>query len=261
MWHVYRDGTRALADVTFSAERGEVVAVVGRNGSGKTTLLRHLNGLLKPTRGIVRVMGIDTRRASVGRLARHVGFVPQNPRSQLFARTALEEASFGPRNFGLPDPASWARRSLSALGLSGLEEASPLGMSGGQQKRLSIAASTSWSPDVVALDEPTVGQDLRTRALMLGLIRGWSRRGITVFVASHDVDFIWQLGPRVLVLSGGSIVADGRAHEVLSDAELLRSAGLRAPQLAEIADALGLSAVELRTPGSAVSAIAGSALR
>jgi energy-coupling factor transport system ATP-binding protein len=240
VWYSYRDGGYALSDVTFSVKAGEAVAIVGHNGSGKTTLLRHLNGLVKPTRGTVTILGMDTKGISVSRLSRSVGLVFQNPRNQLFAQTALEEAAFGPRNFKLKDPVEAARSALSEMRLAGHESRSPLSLSGGEQKRLSIAAVLSWSPRILALDEPTVGQGLHDKMRLLGLIRLWSSRGITVVIASHDVEFIWRLNPRVIAMSGGSIVADGPAHDVLSDEEAARSAGFRPPQLAEIGNALGL---------------------
>jgi len=258
VWHVYPGGSQALVDVSLSIREGEVVALVGPNGSGKTTLLKHINGLLKPTRGTVKVAGLDTRRASVGRLSRHVGLIFQSPRSQLFARTALEEAAFGPRNFRIPDPLGAAARALRAMGLEGYEGRSPLSLSGGEQKRLSIAASTSWGPRIIAMDEPTVGQDLRNKMRLLGAIRLWSRAGIATILASHDVEFLWLLGPRAIVMSQGRVLADGPAREVLSDEALMARAALRPPQLAELGKLLRAP----RAIGSvweAVAALAGEA--
>ncbi len=254
VWFSYSGGNYALADVSFLAARGEIVALAGRNGSGKTTALKLLNGLLKPTRGAVRVLGVDTRNIGTGKLSRHVGLVFQNPRTQLFAMTALEEAAFGPRNFKLEDPLGAAMRSLASLGLRGLEGAPPLSLSGGQQKRLTVAAATSWGPEVIGLDEPTVGQDLVNRMRLVGLIRLWASRGITTIIATHDVEFIWLLGARVILMSKGSVLADGPAHKVLLD-PAAEAAGLRTPQVAEAARLLGLPEVPRGVP-ELVSALA-----
>ncbi len=252
VWYSYSGEKYALRDVSFRVAAGEIVALVGRNGSGKTTALRHLNGLLKPTRGTVSILGVDTRETSVGRLSRHVGLVFQSPRTQLFAQTALEEAAFGPRNFRLKDPLEAARRALARLGLGGFERVPPLSMSGGQQKRLSIAAATSWYPEIVGLDEPTVGQDLTNRMRLLGLIKLWSSRGVTTIIASHDVEFLWLLEPRVIAMSNGSIVADGSAREVLLNHAAVDAMGFRPPQLAEIAEKLRISG-ESKTVADIVS--------
>lgn len=259
VWYSYSGEKYALRDVSFSAAAGEVVALVGRNGSGKTTALRHLNGLLKPTRGTVNVLGVDTKKASTGRLSRHVGLVFQSPRTQLFAQTALEEAAFGPRNFKLKDPLEAARHSLASLGLKGFEDVPPLSMSGGQQKRLSIAAATSWRPEIVGLDEPTVGQDLVNRMRLLGLIKSWSSKGITTIIASHDVEFLWLLEPRVVAMANGSIIADGPARKVLSDHATVEAMGFRPPQLAEMVEMLRISPYEYKGVADVVSRLARNA--
>ncbi|MGC8969335.1 MAG: energy-coupling factor ABC transporter ATP-binding protein [Conexivisphaera sp.] len=258
VWYLYPGGKRALEDVSLSVEAGEVVALVGRNGSGKTTLLKHLNGLLKPTRGSVRIFGVDTRRARVGQLSRHVGLVFQSPRAQLFAPSVLEEAMFGPRNFRVEDPRGAAERALREVGLAGLEGRPPLSLSGGEQRRLTLAAVLGWGPRVIALDEPTVGQDLRNKMRLLGLVRLWSSRGMTVIMASHDVEFLWLLGPRVVAMADGRVVADGPARRVLSDESVARAAGFELPQLADLGRLIGR---DLSDAAEAAREIAGMILR
>ncbi|MER3601438.1 MAG: ABC transporter ATP-binding protein [Nitrososphaerota archaeon] len=234
--YIYANGQEALRGITLRIGDGEVFALAGENGAGKTTLLKHLNGLLRPTRGAVYVDGLDTRRVPVERLARNVGLVFQSPEHQLFCETVEQELAFGPRMLGLA-PAEVRRSVEWALRFFGLEElrgASPLELSEGEKKRVAIASVAAWDPATLALDEPTIGQDALYRARLLELIRERAARGRTTIIASHDMEFLWSLQPRLAVMAEGKILRVGPIDRLLLDEALLERAGLLRPQLLEL---------------------------
>ena len=230
-------GVTAIRDVSLQIAPGELVAIVGANGAGKTTLVKHINGLLKPTKGTVRVFELDTRKTSVADLSRHVGIVFQNADHQLFSETVQEEIAFGLRNLGLKAE-MLSKRLDWALGFFELEQyrdVAPLILSGGEKKRLCLACVLAWDPEVIILDEPTVGQDYTQKEKLEQMIRMLLTRGRTAIVVSHDIEFVWSLQPRVLVMAGGQILSDGPADQVFTDDNLLENANVRRPQLVEFA--------------------------
>ncbi len=206
---------------------------MGENGAGKTTLVKHVTGLLKPTSGRVLVDGVETKRTSTAALSRKVGVAFQNPDHQLFSESVEEEMAFALRNFGFaPDlvqqRVSWG---LELFGLGEYRKSSPLVLSGGEKKRLTLACILAWDPSVVILDEPTVGQDAIQKERLVGTIKMLGSTGKTVLVVSHDIEFLWPLQPRVVVMKSGRIVADGPAPEVMAMKDLLESARVAQPQL------------------------------
>jgi len=233
----------ALDDVSLEVDKGEVLAIVGGNGAGKTTLLKHLNGLLKPTSGSVKVFGKETKEQSVAELSRKIGLVFQNSDHQLFSETAESEVLFGLKNFGFSE-ADAVRRAgevFSYFGLDSLRQRAPLTLSGGEKKRLCIAAVMAWNPEVLVLDEPTVGQDYLSKGRILDTIRQLVAAEKTVLVVSHDLEFLWPLDARTVVMMGGKVVADGDSQTVFSDSPLLEGAGLKQPQLVTISKLFGRS--------------------
>ncbi len=233
----------ALDDVSLEVDRGEVLAIVGGNGAGKTTLLKHLNGLLKPTSGSVKVFGRETKEQSVAELSRKIGLVFQNSDHQLFSETAESEVLFGLRNFGFleEDAVRRATEVFSYFGLDSLKERAPLTLSGGEKKRLCIAAVMAWNPEVLVLDEPTVGQDYPSKSRIFDTIRQLVAAMKTVIVVSHDLEFLWPLDARTVVMRGGKVVADGDSQTIFSDSSLLEGAGLRQPQLVTLSKLFGRS--------------------
>jgi energy-coupling factor transport system ATP-binding protein len=236
----HQNGTTALKDINLSIDKDEMVGVVGENGAGKTTLVKHINGLLKPTAGSVWVNGIDTREVSTAQLARNVGIAFQNPDHQLFSDSVENEITFALKNFGF-DAALIEKRLHWALGFFGLEEyrkSSPLILSGGEKKRLTLASILAWDPDVVVLDEPTVGQDAIQKEKLAEIARMLHSAGKTIIIVSHDVEFLWTLQPRLVVMSKGGIVGDGPCSTVMRDRPLLQSARVSQPQLVQVYDDL-----------------------
>lgn len=233
-------GVKALDNVSLEISSGETVAVVGENGAGKTTLVKHVTGLLKPTEGRVLVDGEDTRSVSTAHLARNVGVAFQNPDHQLFSETVREEVAFALRNFGFTEEVA-SQRIDWGLGLFGLKEysaSSPLVLSGGEKKRLTLACILAWDPSVVILDEPTVGQDAIQKERLTQTLKMLTSTGKTVVVVSHDIEFLWPLQPRVVVMKSGKVVGDGPAKRVMLDKSLLDSARVAQPQLVRFYQAL-----------------------
>jgi energy-coupling factor transport system ATP-binding protein len=232
----YPSGVEALKGVSLTVRNGEFVAIMGQNGAGKTTLVKHFNGLLKPTEGRVLVDGVETTKVSVATLARNVGFVFQNPDHQLFSETVQEEISFALRNFGFKENVvkrrvTWA---LNLLGLSQYRETSPFMLSGGERKRVALASVLAWNPKILILDEPTIGQDYQQKEKLRQFILQMKAQKKTTIIVTHDVEFVAECNPRVLLMLDGKIVADGEARGVLTNPEVLTQASIVPPQIAQI---------------------------
>ena len=230
---VHQTGVTALSDVSLTVGKRETVAVVGENGAGKTTLVRHINGLLKPTKGSVLVDGVDTRKSTTAALSRKVGIAFQNPDHQLFSESVENEVKFAMRNFGFAEELvsqrlDWA---LKFFGLEQYRKSSPLVLSGGEKKRLTLACILAWDPEVVVLDEPTVGQDALQKEKLAQIFKLLQSTGKTIVLVSHDVEFLWPIQPRLVVMSGGRVVADGKISKIMGDRELLEGARVTQPQL------------------------------
>ncbi|HEX9076932.1 MAG TPA: ATP-binding cassette domain-containing protein [Anaerolineae bacterium] len=221
-----REGGAVLRDIDLDVSRGECVAVVGRNGSGKTTLLKHLNGLYRPSRGTLRVFGLDTRHARVSQLAAQVGFVFQNPNDQLFKPNVREEIEVAPRALHRLD-AGWIEKLVNWFGLRPLLDRSPFTLSEGEKKRVAFAAALAAHPELVVLDEPTTGQDFAFRMALTRLLRDLQGEGIAIIFATHDLGFAEDIAPRWIVLADGEIAADAAPDDVMRDESVMRRAALR----------------------------------
>lgn len=229
--------------LTLSLDGG-VVALVGENGAGKTTMTKLLNGLLRPRRGAVTVAGVAVARRSVASMARVVGYAFQNPDDQLFERAVSAEVGFGPRALGLTaseaEPA--VRRALERCGLAGQEAVHPHDLSLPERKWVAIASALAADPPVVVLDEPTLGQDHRSRDRLAGLVRGLAGEGRLVLVVTHDMDFVAETCPTTVVLTRGVVRHAGPTAAAFEDEALVAEAGLRPPHVTRLARALGLGA-------------------
>ncbi|MHA1595969.1 MAG: energy-coupling factor ABC transporter ATP-binding protein [Candidatus Baldrarchaeia archaeon] len=237
VWYRYPEGSVALRGVSLQIERGEFIAIMGENGAGKTTLIKHFNGLLKPQRGEVFVDGINTKESSIAELSKKVGVVFQNPDHQLFSSTVEEEIMFSLNNLNID--ADEARRRmewvLKLLDLERYRKRSPFSLSGGEKKRLALATILCMKPKVLVLDEPTMGQDFEQKMKLAELLQNLVRKGTTVVVVTHDVEFAAMYFPRVVLMARGRIIADGVPEDVLTNDEILRRASLIPPQATKIA--------------------------
>ncbi len=236
VYFTYPNGVAALKGVSLLISDGEFVAIMGQNGAGKTTLIKHFNGLLKPQTGKVFVDGVDTKATSVAKLARNVGFVFQNPDAQLFCETVEDEIAFGLKNFGFKEAivkkrVKWA---LNLLDLTEYRKTSPFMLSGGERKRVALASVLAWNPQVVAMDEPTIGQDYQQKEKLRQFIVQLNSQGKTVVVVTHDVEFVAECNPRVILMSEGKVTADGAAEETLTNINQLTQASIVPPQTTQI---------------------------
>lgn len=227
----YHDGTEALRDVSFRVAPGECVALLGPNGSGKSTLLLHLNGILPGESGgagTVSILGETIRRETAPAVRRRVGLLFQDPDDQLFCATVEEDVAFGPMQLGLPEAGITARvrQALGQVGLADYGHRATHHLSHGEKRRACLAGVLACEPEVLALDEPTSGLDPRGRREFKALLQ---RIAATKLIATHDLELVLDTCPRVLVLDGGRLAADGPAEKLLADAELMERHGLEVP--------------------------------
>ena len=222
--------------VSLRITPGEFLAIMGENGAGKTTLVKHFNGLLRPSKGEVLLNGKNIVGTSVASLARRVGLVFQNPDDQLFSESVEEEIAFALRNFGfnktaIEERTAWA---LDLLGLTRYRKASPFTLSGGERKRVALASVLAWDPEVLVLDEPTIGQDYAQKERLKNFLSELRARGKTLIIVTHDVEFVAECKPRVILMTKGKITADGPAERILTERELLKQASVNPPELAKV---------------------------
>jgi len=236
----YPDAPDILHNVSVEIKDGEFVAIMGENGAGKTTLVKMFNGLLKPTKGTVQIDDFETKERTVAQLSRDVGLIFQNPDSQLFAETVAQELGFSLKNFGFPEEVIQKRVSsyLHLLDLERYSTASPFVLSGGERKRVALAAILVWDPKHVIMDEPTIGQDYLQKERLRNFITQLVSQGKTVVIVTHDVEFVAECKPRVVLLSHGKIVGDGPATSILTNRNLLDEASLTMPQIATLMESL-----------------------
>lgn len=224
----YPGGHPALTGVSFAVERGERVALLGPTGSGKSTVLQHLNGLLTPAAGGVRVAGLSVGPDTVREVRRKVGLVFQDPNDQLFLPTLIEDVAFGPLNAGAPpaEARRLAEEILDELGLHHVGGRAAHHLSGGERRLAALATVLVARPDLLVLDEPTGDLDARSRQRLVRLLR---RRDETLLVATHDLEVAAALCARGIVLYDGAVVADRPLRALLADRAFLERHGLSAP--------------------------------
>ncbi len=226
----YPDGTQALRGVSFRVEPGESVGLVGANGAGKSTLLLHLNGYLPVQRGSIDVAGIPLTAASAKEIRQRVGLIFQDPDDQLFMPTVEEDAAFGPLQMGLSKEEVERRvaDALERVGLSDRRARPPYRLSAGEKRAAAIATVLAMSPEVLVMDEPSTHLDPRSRRRLIELLRALPQ---TRIIATHDLELVVETCSRVLVLSGGELVADGPTDALLNDEVLMLRHGLERPHI------------------------------
>ncbi|MRS12023.1 MAG: ABC transporter ATP-binding protein [Actinobacteria bacterium] len=207
---------------------GKSLALLGPNGAGKSTLLLHLNGILRPSSGSVRVSGREVADDTVRDVRRDVGLVFQDPDDQLFMTTLYEDVAFGPRNMGMSaaETDELVHRALHDVGLEDAASRPGHHLSFGQRKRAALATVLVMRPKLLVLDEPTANLDPRARRHMVALLQSL---GTTALMATHDMDIAWELCSDAAVLDGGRIVAVGAREDILTDEALLHAHGLELP--------------------------------
>lgn len=229
-----------LRGVSLDITEGERIALVGNNGAGKSSLLRLIAGIAKPTAGTVSVLGQDTRSVSLEQLSRDVAFVFQNPEDMFIEDSVYKEIAHCLNKRSYEGAESTVERMLRAFRLEELRERDARLLSGGQQRRVSLAIGAATTPAVMLLDEPTANLDLATREELISTLQELEQHVRTVLIATHDMQLVSRWATRVIVLHEGSVAADGTAAEVFADTALIQRAGLALTQTMELSAGLNL---------------------
>jgi cobalt/nickel transport system ATP-binding protein len=226
----YAGNIRALDRITFSVQPGETVALVGSNGSGKSTLLKLLDGLIFPTGGEIKAFGRSLNERAfrdpgfTRSFRQQVGMVFQDSEAQLFSTTVWEEVVFGPMQLRLSEAEveSRANKAMEQMGISHLRERPPYLLSGGEKKKVALAAVLSMRPGVLLLDEPTNELDPSSQGKLIDFLLQWSAEGHTLIFSTQDLDLVEEVATRVIVLGKEhNVEADGRPEDFLQDREFL----------------------------------------
>jgi len=225
--HRFADGTLGLENVNLTIREGTFVIIAGQNGSGKTTLLKHLNGLLLPTAGMIRLAGLPVSKNLV-KSRQMVGMVFQDPDSQIVGETVCDDVAFGPENLCL-DRSEVKKRvfeSLKIVDLLDFEDQKPHLLSGGEKRRLAIAGILAMEPKVLVFDEPFSSLDYPGVKQVLKQIVSLHRSGHTILVAAHDLEKVIAHADRLVIMKDGKVVKDGMPFQLLGE---LESYGIREP--------------------------------
>ena len=255
--HVYNEGlpheSVALEGVSFKADDGQLVGIIGHTGSGKSTLVQHLNGLLKPKSGSIIVGNTDiTADGVVMRdIRRRIGLVFQYPEYQLFEETVAKDVAFGPANLGLSQEEIDLRvkEAVQMVGLDyeQVKNVSPFDLSGGQKRRVAIAGVIAMKPEVLILDEPTAGLNPKAHADILHMVETiHERENNIIFLVSHNMNDIARMSDKVVVMDHGRLAMDGTPAEVFSREKELKSMGLALPDSMEIAMRLRAAGLNIK---------------
>lgn len=231
----YPDGTEALSDVSLSVGSKETLLIAGPNGSGKSTVGRHLNALYLPEEGTVKVKGVPTHQDE--RHARiHVGLVFQNPEDQIVGSTVRDDIAFGPENLGLSSSEVEERveESIRIMKLKDLKDKSPHLLSEGQKKRLAIAGVLAMKPECIVFDELLTGLDLPSQKSLFKELKNLKNLGHTIILLCTDLEEVWRLADRLVIMQNGKIVKEGEPFEVIQDG--LERYGVREPSVFKISD-------------------------
>ena len=224
----YEKDRPVLRELSFRIGDGEAVGLIGANGAGKSTVMKLLLGLIAPTEGSVLVDGIRVEKKSLPEIRRKLGFVLQNSDNQMFMPTVYEDMIFAPLNYGLSREEAERRvdTALERLGMQELKHRHNHRISGGEKRMAAIATILAMEPEAVLMDEPSSALDPCNRRRVINIIRELPQ---TKLITSHDLDMILDTCERVILLSGGRIVADGPADVILRDKALLEAHRMELP--------------------------------
>lgn len=246
-----------LQDINLSVTEGERIALIGNNGAGKSSLLKLIAGIAKPSAGLVHVLGQDTRNLSIEELSQQVAFVFQNPEDMFIEDNVRKEIAHCLVKRRYPDAEQTTLQMMRSFRLEDLQERDARLLSGGQQRRVSLAIGAAVRPAVMLLDEPTANLDLATREELLTTLQELDRHVRTVIIATHDMQLVHRWASRVIVMHEGTVAADGPAAEIFADPLLVCRAGLALTQSMELSRALGFT-VSCRTGSCGFTGSCGS---
>ena len=231
--------TANVHNLNVKVKKGDFISIIGSNGAGKSTFSKLCNGLLKPSSGDVLVLGESTKKRKVSSLAKHIGFLFQNPDRQICCATVREEIAFSLKNNGIPQDEIEKRvtDTLNEFGFDGDSE--PFNMSRGQRQRLCLACLIALNPEILILDEPTTGLDYRECMEVMGKIAELNNKGTTVIMVCHDMEVVLDFAKTIIVMNRGEILAEDETRTILGDRPLLERARLLPPQIAQVSMLLG----------------------
>jgi cobalt/nickel transport system ATP-binding protein len=232
----YPSGVKAILGVTLNICKGERVALLGPNGSGKSTLILLMAGLLAPQKGAISVFGENVASKEFPKQRRRIGVVFQDPDDQLFTQSVIEDIEYGPKNLGLSETEIKQRSDevLKKIGIKHLKDRPPHRLSFGEKKKASLATALVLKPELLILDEPTANLDLISRRGLIEMLNELNKDGATVLVSTHDVEALPELADKVVVISQGSVLGEGKTLDVLQDMKLLGLAGLEPPAIVKL---------------------------
>jgi len=231
--------TANVKDLNVDIHKGDFTAIIGSNGAGKSTFSKLCNGLLKPSSGDVLVLGKNTKKEKVSALAKHIGFLFQNPDRQICCSTVREEIAFSLRNNKIPEAEIKTRVENTIKEFEFNPDVEPFNMSRGQRQRLCLACLIALDPEILILDEPTTGLDYRECMEVMEKIRQLNQKGTSVIMVCHDMEVVLDFAKTIIVMNRGQIMGQGPARQVLGNDELLNKARLLPPQIAQVAKLLG----------------------
>ena len=253
----YAQGTghvsKALDDVSFTVNENEFLGVIGHTGSGKSTLMQCIDALIEPNEGKIYIDDIEITRKNVSKPAvrQKVGLVFQYPEYQLFEETAAKDVGYGPRNLDMPEEVvdGFVKRvfDMVSLDYEKIKDKSPFSLSGGEKRRVAIAGVLVMKPKVLILDEPTAGIDPAVKDEILGVIRNIHKKyNTTIIMVSHNMDDIFTMSDRILVMDKGKLAMIGTPDEIFKRRKDLQSMNLEVPQAARLLAGLREKGIDVR---------------
>lgn len=234
----YANGVKALKDVSFNANSGELIALIGRNGAGKTTITKIINGLLRPTEGSVAIDGIDTKSLRISQIAKYVSTLFQNPDRQLCKETVLEEVTLSCILIGQNEDEAKAHAMEIIDELELDSKASPFMLSRGQRQMVALAATVVTNPKILLLDEPTCGLDYKECMRIMQVVERLRKNGCCVIMVCHDMEVVLDYATRLITINDGKLIIDGSAHDVFEKTEVCSAAALYPPLLCSVSQGL-----------------------
>ena len=240
MTFTYPDGTVAVDNVSMKIEKGEKIAIIGQNGAGKTTTVKTLNGLLKPTSGNVIIDGWNTRDYTTAKMSHKVGYVFQNPMNQIFHSKVYDEIEYGPKmlRYRKDEIEKLVEKAVNLTELEQYTEENPYNLPYSMRKFVTIASIIAMKTDVIIMDEPTAGQDLKGMKILKKIIDKLSSQGKTIITITHDMEFVVNNFDRVVVMANKKIIADGDKKDIFWKEDILEKSKVKQPYISDLAKEL-----------------------
>lgn len=247
LYFTYSDGTTALKGINLEIAKGKKVALLGANGSGKSTFFLCLNGINKPEKGGLYLHGkpYSYKKQGLLDIRTKIGIVFQDPDNQLFSASVYQEISFGALNMGLSQEEAGERveQAIADLEITEFREKPTHFLSGGQKKQVSIADILVMNPEVIVLDEPAAALDPKHTAIVNQLVDKLAERGITIIIATHDVDYAYGWADEVVLFHKGRVLLNGKPEDVFSQDEALEKTNLKKPAALRLFEGLTKSGI------------------